>query len=157
MGSLSVQWLSRNSWCSFSSVSGSTSRGVERSKLTSLRDLLVREGRVRPSTTSCMTGRPVTGIVAVDVGAQLCRGLAHDRLRHEDLALRGIPFTRATDRTTFSKMSVCSATVGTPYLLSSVIACTATAGAQVLQWPTPTIAACPFSLISSQVAGSSLV
>ena len=48
------------------------------------------------------------------------------------------------------------ATVGTPYCASIVIACAATAGAQVLQWPTPTIAACPLALISSQVAGSSL-
>jgi len=48
------------------------------------------------------------------------------------------------------------ATVGTPYWASIVIACAATAGTQVLQWPTPTIAACPLALISSQVAGSSL-
>src|SRR5258705_13124734 len=48
------------------------------------------------------------------------------------------------------------ATVGTPYWASIVIACAATAGAQVLQWPTPTIAACPLALISSHVAGSTL-
>ncbi len=71
--------------------------------------------------------------------------------------MRGIPFTRATDRTTFSKTWVWKATVGTPYLLSRVIACTATAGAQVLQWPTPTSAASPFARMCSQVAGSSRV
>ena len=67
-----------------------------------------------------------------------------------------MPFTAATDRTTRSNLSVCMATVGTPYCASIVIACAATAGAQVLQWPTPTIAACPLALISSQVVGSSL-
>ena len=67
----------------------------------------------------------------------------------------GIPFTTETERTTRSNLSVCTATVGTPYLASIVIACAATAGAQVLQWPTPTIAAWPRSRISSQVAGSS--
>jgi hypothetical protein len=70
---------------------------------------------------------------------------------------RGIPLTRATERTARSKMSVWTATVGTPYWLSIVIPCTATAGAQVLQWPTPMIAASPFSLISCHVFGSSLV
>jgi hypothetical protein len=55
----------------------------------------------------------------------------------------GMPFTVATERTTRSNLSVCSATVGTPYFASSVIACAATAGAQVLQWPTPTMAAWP--------------
>jgi hypothetical protein len=51
---------------------------------------------------------------------------------------------------------VWTATVGTPYRASIVIACAATAGAQVLQWPTPTMAAWPRARISSQVAGSSL-
>src|SRR2546428_1496109 len=68
----------------------------------------------------------------------------------------GIPFTLATDRTTRSNLSVWTATVGTPYWASIVIACAATAGAQVLQCPTPTIAACPLARISSQVVGSSL-
>ena len=67
-----------------------------------------------------------------------------------------MPFTAATERTTRSNLSVWTATVGTPYFYSIVIACAATAGAQVLQWPTPTTAACPLALISSQVAGSSL-
>ncbi len=66
-----------------------------------------------------------------------------------------MPFVVATERTTRSNLSVCTATVGTPYFASIVIACAATAGAQVLQWPTPTMAAWPFALISSQVAGSS--
>ena len=68
----------------------------------------------------------------------------------------GMPLTDATERTTRSNLSVCMATVGTPYFASTVIACAATAGAQVLQWPTPRMAACPLALISSQVAGSSL-
>ena len=67
-----------------------------------------------------------------------------------------IPLTAATERTTRSNLSVCIATVGTPYCASIVIACAATAGAQVLQWPTPTIAACPLALISAHVIGSSL-
>ena len=70
--------------------------------------------------------------------------------------MRGIPFIRVTDRTTLSNTWVWSATVGTPYWLSSVIAWTATAGAQVLQWPTPMIAAWPLRRICSQVSGSSL-
>ena len=47
------------------------------------------KGRVRPSTTSCMTGRPVIGIHAVDVGAELGGRLAHDGLRHEHLPQAG--------------------------------------------------------------------
>ena len=69
--------------------------------------------------------------------------------------LRAAPSPRATELTTLSNLSVCSATVGTPYLVSSVIAWVATAGEQLLQWPTPTIAASPRALISSQVLGSS--
>jgi hypothetical protein len=69
----------------------------------------------------------------------------------------GMPLTDATERTTLSNLSVCMATVGTPYFASTVIACAATAGAaQVLQWPTPRMAAWPLALISSQVVGSSL-
>ena len=64
---------------------------------------------------------------------------------------------RVTDCTAFSKTLVWIATVGTPYLLSRAIACTATAGAQVLQWPTPMMAPSPLALIISQVFGSSLV
>ena len=45
----------------------------------------------------------------------------------------GMPLTSATERTTRSNLSVCRATVGTLYCVSSVIACAATAGAQVLQ------------------------
>ena len=67
----------------------------------------------------------------------------------------GMPLTSATERTTLSNLSVCTATVGTPYFASIVIACAATAGAQVLQWPTPRIAAWPRALISSHVFGSS--
>jgi hypothetical protein len=66
-----------------------------------------------------------------------------------------MPFTTATEWTTRSNVSVCMAMVGTPYLVSSVMACAATAGAQVLQWPTPRMAACPLARISSHVVGSS--
>ena len=71
--------------------------------------------------------------------------------------VRGMPLTRATDRTARSKTFVWTATVGTPYWLSMVIACTATAGAHVLQWPTPTMAASPVDWIFCQVSGSSRV
>ena len=67
----------------------------------------------------------------------------------------GKPAILVTDCTTRSNLSVCSATVGTPYLVSSVMAWVATAGEQLLQWPTPTMAASPLALISSQVLGSS--
>jgi hypothetical protein len=60
MGSLSVQLLSRKSWWRLSSVSGSRSLGVERSNSTG-RESISWMGWVSPSTTSCMTGRPVMG------------------------------------------------------------------------------------------------
>jgi hypothetical protein len=47
--------------------------------------------------------------------------------------MRGMPFIRTTDWVTGKKMSVWTATVGTAYFPSMLIACTATAGAQVLQ------------------------
>ena len=47
--------------------------------------------------------------------------------------MRGMPFIRTTDWVTGKKMSVWTATVGTWYFPSILIACTATAGAQVLQ------------------------
>ena len=55
---------------------------------------------------------------------------------------------RVTERTTLSNMLVWIATVGIPNLVSMVIAWVATAGAQVLQWPTPMMAAWPLVLIS---------
>jgi hypothetical protein len=60
IGSLSVQFRSRNSWWRASSASGSTSRGVERSKLTPVAPS-GSSGAVSPSRTSCITGRPVVG------------------------------------------------------------------------------------------------
>ena len=60
MGRPSVQRFSRNSCSRFSAVSGSTSRGVERSNSIGPRSASVK-GCVNPSTTSCMTGRPVMG------------------------------------------------------------------------------------------------
>jgi hypothetical protein len=68
----------------------------------------------------------------------------------------GRPPMRITDCTTFTNLSVWMATVGTPYCVSSVIAWVEVAGAQVLQWPTPMIAAWPFSRISLHSFGSSL-
>ena len=59
IGSMSVQRLSRKRRWRFSSVSGSTSRGVERSYSTV--ESSPANGRVRPSMTSCMTGRPLIG------------------------------------------------------------------------------------------------
>ena len=62
IGSLSVQLLSRNRRCRFSSASASTSLGVERSNLISL-TRSPSAGRVSPSMTSCMTGRPLIGLL----------------------------------------------------------------------------------------------
>ena len=50
-------------------------------------------------------------------------------------------------------MSVCTETVGTPYWVSSVTQWPATAGAHVLQCPTPMIAASPFCLDLSKESG----
>ena len=62
IGSMSVQWLSWNRRTRFSAVSGSASRGVERSN-SMASGSSPSNGRVSPSTTSCMTGRPVSGSV----------------------------------------------------------------------------------------------
>ena len=59
IGRKSVQRLSRNSWRRLSSVSGGTSRGVERSNVAPVRSAS-SSGRVNPSITSCMKGRPET-------------------------------------------------------------------------------------------------
>src|SRR5437870_5733751 len=55
----------------------------------------------------------------------------------------GIPFTLATDRTTRSNLSVWTATVGTPYWASIVIACAATAGAQLIGFRTVSLSFIP--------------
>jgi hypothetical protein len=60
IGSMSVQRFSRKTRCRFSSVSGSVRRGVERSKTTDFSSAS-SNARVRPSMTSCITGRPVIG------------------------------------------------------------------------------------------------
>ena len=60
MGSLSVQWRSRKSCWRSASLAGSTRRGVERSNPTPLASSS-SSGAVRPSITSCITGRPVVG------------------------------------------------------------------------------------------------
>ena len=60
IGSMSVHRFSRKTRWRFSSLSGSHSRGVDRSKTTDLSSA-ASNGRVRPSMTSCMTGRPVMG------------------------------------------------------------------------------------------------
>ena len=70
MGSPSVQWFSRNSRSRFSAVSGSTSRGVERSNSTGPRSASV-EG-LRQALDDLLHDRPAGDRVrAVDVGAQL--------------------------------------------------------------------------------------
>ena len=58
IGSMSVQRFSTKSWCRFSSLSGSTKRGVERSKAC-VRVSSVEGARVSAAMTSPMKGRPV--------------------------------------------------------------------------------------------------
>ena len=139
--------------CRFSSVSGSTRRGVELGRARALGSF----GVPRCQTFDHLLHHRLAGdrVLAFDIGPQFVGGLAHHRLRHEGARRIGQALPSWYDRTTRSNMSVCSATVGTPYLVSTVIAWVVTAGAQVLQWPTPTMAASPFALISSQVFGSS--
>ena len=60
IGSMSVQRFSRKSRWRLSSVSGSTSRGVPRSNSAGPSSS-ASNGRVRPLTTSCITGRPLIG------------------------------------------------------------------------------------------------
>ncbi len=60
IGRQSVQFCSRNSWRRLSGVSGSSRRGVDRSKEAPFRSSAVR-APVRPSMTSCMKGRLETG------------------------------------------------------------------------------------------------
>ncbi len=62
MGRKSVQRLSMNSWRRLSSVSASSSRGVERSKLAPFMSSS-DSGVVRASSTSCMKGRLEIGSV----------------------------------------------------------------------------------------------
>ncbi len=67
---------------------------------------------------------------------------------------RGIPFTFTTEPTIRSNTFTCTATVGTPYLVSNSIMWPETSGAQPGQVPTPTIAASPSALIRSHSSGS---
>ncbi len=62
IGRQSVQCCSRNSWRRLSGVSGSSRRGVERSKVAPFRSSSVSEP-VSPSRTSCMNGRLETGSI----------------------------------------------------------------------------------------------
>ena len=55
IGRRSVHWLSKNSWCRLSSVSGSTHRGVERSKRPAVCSSRL-SGRVSAAMTSSITG-----------------------------------------------------------------------------------------------------
>src|SRR5258707_13085249 len=89
IGSLSVQLLSRNSRCRFSSVSGASVRGVVVSYADRSRADMSRTGmggveRHRERLDDFLHHRTAgNGILAVHVGFQLVRRLAHDRLRHE--------------------------------------------------------------------------
>ena len=105
---------------------------------------------------SCITGWPVYGIVALDIGAQFRSDLPITGCGTNTSGACGRPPMRVTDCTTLTNLSVWTATVGTPYCVSSVIAWVDTAGAQVLQWPTPMMAACPCRVISFHSSGSSL-
>ena len=62
IGSWSVQPCSRNCRCRLSSLAGSTKRGVLRPKLTCAASA-ADTGRVIPSSTSLMNGRPVIASV----------------------------------------------------------------------------------------------
>ena len=66
----------------------------------------------------------------------------------------GIPFLKEIVLTSSTNLWVIKGAVGMPNL-STVIQWPATAGAHVLQWPTPPIIAWPFALISSHSFGSS--
>src|SRR5438270_13971701 len=94
-----------------------------------------------------MTGRPVTGSLPSTYARSSAADLPITGCGTNTARARGMPLTRATERPARSNTLVWIATVGTPYLLSIAIACTATAGAHVLQWPTPTIAACAVALM----------
>ena len=84
-GRKSVQLLSMNSWRRFSSVSGSSRRGVERSKVAPLRSSSFE--RLRQPLEHALHERLLQDrIGALDVGAQLGRRAADDGLRHVDLA-----------------------------------------------------------------------
>ena len=61
-----------------------------------------------------MNGPPLTGILAVDVGAQLALGAPDDGWGTKTWRVVGMPLARATDRARRAKTCVCTATVGTP-------------------------------------------
>ncbi len=85
IGSMSVQWLSRNSRWRWSSVSGLDEAG--RGAVELRRPQLVVGERAGEAVDDLLHDRPAgDGVAAVDVGAQLGRRLAHDRLGDEHLA-----------------------------------------------------------------------
>ena len=90
IGRKSVQLLSMKSCWRLSSVSGSSSRGIDRSKERPVASS-ASSGCVSPSISSCTNGRPLTGSVALDVVAELGGRAADDGLRDESLAGRRHP------------------------------------------------------------------
>ena len=143
IGRKSVQWFSSNSRCRLSSVSGSSSRGVVRSNDSPCRS--ASSSGARQPLDHLLHERPaVNGIVALDVGAQLGRRAADHRLRHERLPrCVGMPFD-VRDRPREPREDVgCAPRRSGRRPASSAIASPTTVGLQVLQSPTPRMAASP--------------
>ena len=84
-----------------------------------------------------------------DIAGKTMKPVQESRSGEESKRWWGIPRWRQAVRTRDSKMSVCTEAVGTPYSVSIMLHWSATAGAQVLQWPTATTAASPLAWISS--------
>src|SRR5215467_1840607 len=91
IGSLSVQLLSRNSFCRLSSVSGpiSPASGASTAAMVVMMNAVQR----RDQRADHFLHHRTAGdrIVAVDVSRELRRGLAHHRLRHEGARRLGQP------------------------------------------------------------------
>ena len=88
MGSLSVQLFSKNTRCKLSSVSASTNLGVETLKLDFFKAIPL--GGPGEPFDDFLHHRPAADrALAIDIGAQLFRGLAHHRLGHESVTRLG--------------------------------------------------------------------
>ena len=99
-------------------------------------------------------GTRVNGILALDVSAQLARGLRRDGRRDERAAGARLP-VRARDRLHEASEGVgMHATAGTPYSDSSVFTWPETSGEHMLQRPTPRMAASPWERMRSESTGS---
>ncbi len=107
--------------------------------------------------TSCITGRPGDRVLAVDIGACSSSAvLPITGMRHEGAwRVRQAGHLGHRLHDAVELVGCGSPPSARRSCVSSVMAWVATAGAQVLQWPTPTMAASPLALISSQVLGSS--